>query len=74
MTDPVPVHPLRSWRLSKDLTLDAAAAKVGTTRQVWHAWETGRRTPSRTFMPKVLALCGGEVSGDDFFCGLDDAA
>lgn len=63
-----PLHPLKKWRLSKGFTLEKAAALVGTSRQVWFGWESGRRRPSPTFMPKVRAATDGQVSADDFFC------
>lgn len=67
-------HPLRKWRKSKELTLEEAAALVGTSRQVWSDWERWRRRPSVNFMPKVRAATGGEVTADDFFPSLEKAA
>jgi len=67
-------HPLRKWRKSKGLTLEAAAAKVGTSRHVWSDWERGRRTPSKEFMPRVRELTGGIVSADHFFPSEKQAA
>lgn len=60
-------HPLRQWRISKGLTLEHCAAAVGTSRPVWHAWETGKRCPDRNFMPRVREFTGGEIGADAFF-------
>ena len=69
-----PLHPLKKWRISKGYTLAEAGALVGTSRQVWFGWESGRRRPSPTFMPKVRSLTGGQVTADHFFCELREAA
>jgi len=74
MTQAVPPHPLRAWRLSKGFTLDHCAKGVGTTRPVWHAWETGKRRPDPNFMPKVRKFTGGEVGADAFFPSIEEAA
>lgn len=62
-------HPLRAWREAQapDMTLDAAAAGVGTVRQVWWDWESGRRIPNRTFMARIYELTRGAVSPNDFY-------
>lgn len=65
------LHPLRQWRISKGLTLQAAAALVGTSRHVWSDWERERRRPDRFFMPKVRAATG--LSADVFYPDLDQA-
>ena len=67
-------HPLRTWHKTAGLTLEAAAAKVGTSRQVWSDWERGRRKPDASFMPKVRSVTGGKVSADDFYPPISDAA
>jgi transcriptional regulator with XRE-family HTH domain len=67
-------HPLKTWRLAHCLTLDAAAAQVGTTRPVWWCWENGRYRPSARFMSKIRDLTGGVLSADDFFHSIDKAA
>lgn len=67
-------HPLRKWRKSKGLTLEEAARRIGTSRQVWSDWERGRRNPGKRFMPKVRALTGGAIGADVFFPPQDDAA
>lgn len=74
MTQPTKDHPLRRWRKSKGLTLEECAKRVGTSRQVWSDWERARRLPNRTFMPKVRALTGGQVTADDFFPSLERVA
>lgn len=60
-------HPLRNWRKSQGLTLDQAARKVGTVRQVWSDWERGRRRPSSVTMAKIYRLTGGAVQPNDFY-------
>lgn len=64
-SQPTGEHPLRSWRKGAGLKLAEAAERVGTSRQVWHDWEAGRRRPSAAFMPKVRTLTG--LSADSFF-------
>lgn len=66
-------HPLRKWRKDEGLTLEAAAAMVGTSRHVWSDWERWRRRPNHHFMPKVREVTGGKVTADDFFPSLDVA-
>ncbi|MEQ1641451.1 MAG: hypothetical protein ABL881_11635, partial [Novosphingobium sp.] len=65
------VHPLRKWRKIKGLTLENCASSVGTTRHVWHAWETGKRHPNPTFLPRIREFTDGEVRADDFFPDLE---
>lgn len=63
------VHPLRTWREAQlpRLTLDAAAAAVGTVRQVWYDWERGRRIPTSRFMTAIFKFTAGEVRPDHFY-------
>jgi hypothetical protein len=63
------VHPLRAWREGQlpKLTLDAAAAAVGTVRQVWRDWEIGRRIPSPRFMTAIWRFTCGAVVPNDFY-------
>lgn len=49
------------------LTLDAAAAAVGTVRQVWRDWEISRRIPSPRFMTAIWRVTRGEVVPNDFY-------
>lgn len=49
------------------MTLDAAAAGVGTVRQTWYDWETGRRIPDRTYMPRIYGFTKGVVRPDHFY-------
>lgn len=49
------------------MTQDAAAAAVGTVRQVWRDWEIGRRIPGRDFMVEIYKLTRGAVTPDDFY-------
>ena len=67
-------HPLRKWRKAKGFTLEHCAQAVGTSRPVWHAWETGKRRPDATFLPRVREFTGGEVGGDAFFPNIEKAA
>jgi transcriptional regulator with XRE-family HTH domain len=57
-------HPLRRWRKEQGLTLDAAAAGVGTFRQTWLDWETERRIPNRIYMPKLYVFTRGAITAD----------
>lgn len=63
------VHPLRVWREGQapKLTLDAAAAAVGTVRQVWWDWERGRRIPSQRFMAAIWKFTAGAIAPNDFY-------
>ena len=67
-------HPLRVWREKQGLTLQQAADKLGTSRQVWWGWEHGRRRPSAEFMARVRELTQGAVTADHFFPPVSDAA
>lgn len=67
-------HPLRKWRKKKGFTLEYCAGEVGTTRPVWHAWETGKRRPDTTFMPRVREFTRGAVAADAFFPNVEEAA
>ena len=67
MEQTVAMTKLREWRKSKALTLAEAGAKVGTSRQVWFGWESGRRRPNATFMARLRTLTGGKLTADDFF-------
>lgn len=60
-------HPLRIWRKSKGLTLESAAQRVGTVRQVWFDWERGRRKPSGRYMPRIRALTDEVITADTFY-------
>lgn len=74
MGQPSPLHPLRAWRESRRRTLAWCADKIGVTRQAWSDWERGRRTPNKTFMPKIKELTAGEVTADSFYPQLEKAA
>lgn len=58
---------LKRWRMSQGYTLDAAAAAVGTVRQVWFDWENGRRRPNATAMEQIFILTNGAVEPNDFY-------
>lgn len=74
MTQNRTISALRRWRESEGKTQEECAASVGTTRQVWSDWERGRRIPSKPFMPRVIALTGGQVQAGDFYPQLEAAA
>lgn len=61
------LHPLRKWRIEEGLTLDAAAAGVGTFRGTWYDWEIGRRIPDRDYMPRVCRFCRYEIMPNHFY-------
>ncbi|WP_093313834.1 helix-turn-helix domain-containing protein [Sphingomonas jatrophae] len=65
-------HPLRRWRQANNLTLEAAAAGVGTSRQVWSDWERGRRRPGPKLMPKLREFTGHAITADVFFPAAGD--
>ena len=65
MIDGLTEHPLRKWRKSHGLTLEQAASRIGTSRQVWCDWERRRRRPGVRLMPKVREATG--LSADIFF-------
>lgn len=68
------LHPLRKWRKAKGFTLDRCARAVGTTRQVWYSWETGKNRPNAVYLPRVRDFTSGEVGGDAFFPSLESTA
>lgn len=74
MNETAALHPLRKWREAAEHTQEWCAEQVGTTRQVWSDWERRRRIPNRTYMPRVVALTGGEVTADKFYPPLTEAA
>lgn len=43
-------------RRALGLTVAAAAAAVGATRQAWHNWETCRMLPSAAYLPAIAEL------------------
>ncbi|MBO9380287.1 helix-turn-helix domain-containing protein [Sphingomonas histidinilytica] len=65
MEKPSTIHPLRTARMAKGLTLQKAADKVGCTKTAWCDWELGKRVPNRTFMPRVCGLTG--LQPNDFY-------
>lgn len=60
-------HPLRKWRKDAGLTLEQAAERVPTVRQVWSDWERGRRRPSSDAMRRLFELTAGKVQPNDFY-------
>ncbi|OJV30667.1 MULTISPECIES: helix-turn-helix transcriptional regulator [unclassified Sphingomonas] len=67
MAKRISIHTLRAWRLGQGLTLDAAAAAVGTVRQVWYDWETGRRRPGPDALERIFLITDGAVEPNDFY-------
>jgi len=49
------------------MTLDQAAATVGTVRQVWSDWERGRRRPGSEGMGELYRVTDGAVTPNDFY-------
>jgi transcriptional regulator with XRE-family HTH domain len=58
---------LKKWRMSNGYTLDAAAAAVGTVRQVWFDWENGRRRPNASALEQIFILTQGAIQPNDFY-------
>lgn len=67
MVTGVEEHPLRKWRKARGLTLDQAAQKVGTVRQMWSDWERGRRRPGEELMKEVYRVTEGLITPNDFY-------
>lgn len=62
-----PTHPLRKWRTDRSLSMAAAGALVGTTRQSWYEWETGKRKPREPFMSRIRQVTDGLIEPNDFY-------
>ncbi len=60
--------------MARGLTLADCAKGVGTTRQVWHAWETGKRRPHSRYMPRVREFTDGAIGADAFYPEIKSAA
>lgn len=58
-------HPLKSWREANGLTQDAAARRVGVTKQCWQQWEAGQRIPDSGHVRKLMKLAG--VTADQLY-------
>lgn len=72
------IQELKAWRdsegrrrgHSRALTFEEAAALVvvegePVNKSTWHAWETGKKVPSRPAMPVLCDLLG--ISSDVFY-------
>lgn len=59
--DNPPATPLRSWRLSAGLSLEAVASAAGVTRQTLENWELGKHSPRATHIAKMAELAPGLV-------------
>lgn len=63
------IDEIKRWRDARNLTMDEAGAMVvvdgkPTHRATWHAWEHGRKRPSRKHMPMFCQVTG--LSADLF--------
>lgn len=63
----LPKSKLRCWRLAEGLSVVAAAARIGVSRQTWHAWERGDNIPPGAMMRRLFDLTGGQVTANDFY-------
>ncbi|MBS7545661.1 helix-turn-helix transcriptional regulator [Ancylobacter oerskovii] len=59
-------HPLRKWRLARDLTLEQAGAPIGVTGQTFGKYELGKRVPRPAKLAAIIAMTGGAVTASDF--------
>ncbi len=67
------MHPLKAWRTGNGLTLAQCAQKVGTTRQVWHAWEAGKRRPRPNYLRLLRKVTNGAVDANSFVPDEDES-
>ena len=59
-------HPLTRYRHRHGLSLDALAARVGTTKATLSRIESGKGNPSVGLMQRVIQASGGELDANDF--------
>lgn len=57
-------HPLRTYRVARNLSIDALAAKVGASKSTISRVETGDQRPSFDLLQRLLKETG--ISADDF--------
>lgn len=63
MAKGIKVQELRTWRMSRGLTMEAAGAMIvvdgrAVDRATWHAWEHGRKVPSDPYMYELERVSG----------------
>ena len=68
------LHPLRSYRKSKGLTLQAMASLVGIDASNLSRIETGKQPPSADLLIKVAEATSGEVTPNDMLLPAKEAA
>jgi transcriptional regulator with XRE-family HTH domain len=61
------IHPLTAYRKRADLTLEAFAARVGTTKSWLSRIEAHLVMPSTSLIERMVRESGGELSANDFF-------
>lgn len=54
---------IRFLRERKGLSLEAAAARIGVSRQQWHQWETGKRHPRIDTLERIAGALDMSVVG-----------
>jgi transcriptional regulator with XRE-family HTH domain len=59
-------HALTRYRKARGLTIDALAAKIGTSKATISRLEGGLQDPSFALVRRIIAETDGEVSADDF--------
>lgn len=59
-------HPLRTFRLSRGMTLDALADVSGTTAATLSRIENRQVRPSLDLIERITAATGGAVTANDF--------
>lgn len=65
--DRASIHPLTSYRKRAGLTLEAFAAKVGTTKSWLSRIEARVAMPSAALIEDIVAASDGELDANDFF-------
>lgn len=60
-------HPLRAFRLSRELTLAELSMQVGVGKSALSKIETGRSTPSVDLIKRLVAASEGQLRPQDFF-------
>ncbi len=60
---------LDAYLATHNITHDAFAAAIGTSRAAVTRYVTGDRVPSRSVMPRIVQATSGAVTANDFMCG-----
>ena len=63
MAKGITIQELRTWRMSRGLTMEAAGAMIvvdgkAVDRATWHGWERGRKVPSDPYMFELERVTG----------------